>query len=105
MLHGKPGFFQTTVEAALGSTAVRKSNSVKESKKDEDDWGYIVAILIKHGHTWGDIQTYTIAQIKMFSNAINRIEEIQSARNIMDTAYGAQMSGDEINKKVSELLK
>jgi hypothetical protein len=44
-----------------------------------DDWGALLQRLVGHGHRYPDVLNYTVAQVRAFSEAIERSERLELA--------------------------
>lgn len=59
--------------------------------------------MIRFGHSWNDIQSYTAAQIKLFLKSIEQIEKEERQATIIDNAIASQGSQENINTAIKKL--
>jgi hypothetical protein len=57
------------------------------------------------GHTWANIQDYTLSQIKHFSKAAVQFYKRQNAVTLQTTALGAQGQSGDIEKAIERFLR
>lgn len=65
----------------------------------------MVSDLISHGYTMEEVNNMTISQIKMFLAAATKKAAMDQIQFISGVALGAQASGKDIRKSVSQLEK
>ena len=59
--------------------------------------------MIRFGHSWNDIQSYTAAQIKLFLRSIDDIEKEERQVAIIDNAIASQGSSKNIDDAIKKL--
>jgi hypothetical protein len=60
--------------------------------------------LVKSGHSWSDIQEYTLAQFKAFLKSAEKAIRIEQAMLLQATTVGAAGDGKMYKKMMSDLL-
>lgn len=61
--------------------------------------------MIKHGHSWSEIQNYTSAQIKLFYECAMKLEAEERAALITDTAIASQGTEKSIKQAIDQLMR
>lgn len=64
-------------------------------------WGDTFQHLIEGGHTWGEIQHYTLAQVEFFGKAIDRAR-IREEKTALIIARAAQYDAESFETFIKE---
>lgn len=87
------------------SARKKRGRQVQQQQKDTSSTEEVMQSLVSAGHSWADIQTYTLAEIGAFLRAVIRGDASRKVEALQVAWYGNNLSQDGLKRYVSEMQR
>lgn len=75
-----------------------------KAKRPDMDWGEVIARLVAGGHSWSDLQNYTLKQIQLFAAGLAKIDRDNHISNVVSSTF-AMADPKSTKKYISDLTR